>query len=80
MNAMDLQIESIRESINNSSSAKQKLESQIQILKEQIHTAQTTDEHLQNRLDSIEKEKHERLENRKNMMIVRQGSMNSFLI
>ena len=65
MNAMDLQIESIRESINNSSSAKQKLESQIQILKEQIHTAQTTDEHLQNRLDSIEKEKHERLENRK---------------
>ena len=51
MNAMDLQIESIRESINNSSSAKQKLESQIQILKEQIHTAQTTDEHLQNRLD-----------------------------
>ena len=62
MNAMDLQIESIRESINNSSSAKQKLESQIQILKEQIHTAQTTDEHLQNRLDSIEKEKHERLE------------------
>ena len=32
MNAMDLQIESIRESINNSSSAKQKLESQIQIL------------------------------------------------
>ncbi len=65
MKDMDQKIESIRENINSSSSTRQKLESQIQILKEQIHTAETTDEHLQSRLDSIDKDKNDRLESKK---------------
>ena len=65
MKEMDQKIESIRENINSSSSTRQKLESQIQILKEQIHTAETTDEHLQSRLDSIDKDKNDRIEAKK---------------
>ncbi len=61
---MDAKVESIRESIGNTSVTREKLEGQIQILTEQIHTAQMSEEHMQSRLDAIAGERAQRVASR----------------
>lgn len=62
--AMDEEINSLRDRLNNTTVLKGKLEGQVNVLKEQIHTAELTEEHLAERLASIDREKQERLESK----------------
>ena len=62
MGAMEEEINSLRDRLNNTTVLKGKLEGQVNVLKEQIHTAELTEEHLAERLASIDREKQERLE------------------
>uniref|UniRef100_UPI004056F197 chromosome segregation protein SMC n=1 Tax=Agathobacter sp. TaxID=2021311 RepID=UPI004056F197 len=62
---MDETIHTIREQINQSAIGREKMENQIHLLHEQIHTIEMTDEHLKSRLSSVEKEKKERLAEKK---------------
>lgn len=64
MGAMDEEINSLRDRLNNTTVLKGKLEGQVNVLKEQIHTAELTGEHLAERLASIDREKQERLESK----------------
>ena len=64
MGAMDEEINSLRDRLNNTTVLKGKLEGQVNVLKEQIHTAELTEEHLAERLASIDREKQERLESK----------------
>ena len=64
MGAMDEEINSLRDQLNNTTVLKGKLEGQVNVLKEQIHTAELTGEHLAERLASIDREKQERLESK----------------
>ena len=64
MGAMDEEINSLRDQLNNTTVLKGKLEGQVNVLKEQIHTAELTEEHLAERLASIDREKQERLESK----------------
>lgn len=65
MGAMDEEINSLRDRLNNTTVLKGKLEGQVNVLKEQIHTAELTGEHLAERLASIDREKQERLESKR---------------